>query len=114
MVSPPTYVDTNMMVAMGVLIAAYVLIFSELLHRTVAAIIGSVAMVGIGMWMGFYSQEEALLAIDGNTILLLMVMMMIVALLRPTGFFEYVGIRIAKLTGGNSKLLLVYFGLASV
>ncbi len=108
----PTYVDTNMMVAMSVLIAAYVLIFSEIVHRTVAAIIGSVAMVGIGMWMGFYSQEEALLSVDGNTILLLMVMMMIVALLRPTGFFEFVAIKIAKLTGGNSKLLLVYFGLA--
>lgn len=108
----PANIDTNMMVAAGILIVAYALIFTEVIHRTSAAIIGSVVMVGAGMAMGFYSQEDALAAIDGNTILLLMAMMIVVALLRPTGVFDFAAIRITKLTHGNSKLLLIYLSLA--
>jgi Na+/H+ antiporter NhaD/arsenite permease-like protein len=101
-----------MIVATSVLAIAYALIFTDVIHRTSAAIIGSVVMVGVGMWMGFYTQEDALTAIDGNTILLLLAMMIVVALLRPTGVFEFVAIRITKLTGGNSKLLLLYLTFA--
>jgi Na+/H+ antiporter NhaD/arsenite permease-like protein len=108
----PIHIDTNMIVATSVLAIAYALIFTDVIHRTSAAIIGSVVMVGVGMWMGFYTQEDALTAIDGNTILLLLAMMIVVALLRPTGVFEFVAIRITKLTGGNSKLLLLYLTFA--
>ena len=101
-----------MIVATSVLAIAYALIFTDVIHRTSAAIIGSVVMVGVGMWMGFYTQEDALTAIDGNTILLLLAMMIVVAMLRPTGVFEFVAIRITKLTGGNSKLLLLYLTFA--
>ena len=108
----PIHIDTNMIVATSVLAIAYALIFTDVIHRTSAAIIGSVVMVGVGMWMGFYTQEDALTAIDGNTILLLLAMMIVVAMLRPTGVFEFVAIRITKLTGGNSKLLLLYLTFA--
>ncbi|MBT3048211.1 MAG: ArsB/NhaD family transporter [Candidatus Thiodiazotropha sp.] len=95
-----------------VLVVAYVLIFSEILHRTIAAIFGAVMMVGIGMWMGFYTQEAAILAVDGNTILLLAAMMMLVALLRPTGAFDYAAVHITRWAQGNPKLLLIYLSLA--
>ncbi|MBT2970318.1 MAG: citrate transporter [gamma proteobacterium symbiont of Ctena orbiculata] len=95
-----------------VLVVAYVLIFSEILHRTIAAIFGAVVMVGIGMWMGFYTQEAAILAVDGNTILLLAAMMMLVALLRPTGAFDYAAVHITHWAQGNPKLLLIYLSLA--
>ncbi|MBT8099355.1 MAG: citrate transporter, partial [Gammaproteobacteria bacterium] len=101
-----------MMVAAGVLIAIYILIFSDIIHRTSAAVIGAVAMITTGMLMGFYSQEEALRSIDANTILLLFGMMVVVEILRPTGGFGYVAIRIAKMAGGSPRLLLVYLGLA--
>jgi Na+/H+ antiporter NhaD/arsenite permease-like protein len=102
----------DMWLAGGILLAAYALIFSERVHRTYAAIAGAVVMVGVGSWRGFYSQEDALLSIDANTILLLMGMMMLIAMLRPTGAFEYLGIRLAKLSGGSPRLLLVYLGIA--
>ncbi|MET0069292.1 MAG: ArsB/NhaD family transporter [Candidatus Thiodiazotropha sp.] len=95
-----------------VLVVAYVLIFSEILHRTIAAIFGAVMMVGIGMWMGFYTQEAAILAVDGNTILLLGAMMMLVAMLRPTGAFDYAAVHITHWAQGNPKLLLIYLSLA--
>ena len=78
---------TSMWVATVILVAAYAMIFSERLHRTYAALAGAVTMIGVGGWMGFYTQEEALIAIDDNTIVLLMGMMLLVALLRPTGLF---------------------------
>ena len=98
----------SMWMAGGILLAAYVLIFSELIHRTYAAITGAVVMVCAGTWFGFYSQEAAILSIDSNTILLLLGMMMLVGLLRPTGAFEYLAIRLAKLSGGSPRRLLVY------
>ncbi|MDP2433365.1 MAG: ArsB/NhaD family transporter [Pseudomonadota bacterium] len=98
----------DMGVALGILVVAYVLIFSEVMHRAYAALLGAVVMVMLGGWSGFYSQEAALLAIDGNTMFLLMAMMMLVAMLRPTGAFEYLGIRLAKLAKGSPRLLLTY------
>lgn len=95
-----------------VLVVAYVLIFTETLHRTTAAISGAVVMIGIGMWMGFYTQEAAILAVDGNTILLLAAMMMLVALLRPTGAFDYAAVHITHWAQGDPKLLLIYLSLA--
>ncbi len=102
----------DMYIAGGILLVAYIFIFSEMLPRSNTAIVGAVVMVGAGSWFGFYTQEEAVLAVDANTILLLMAMMAIVAMLRPTGGFEYVGIRIAKLARGNPRVLLVYLCFA--
>jgi Na+/H+ antiporter NhaD/arsenite permease-like protein len=100
-----------MWVAGGILVGAYALIFGELIHGTYAALAGAIVTVGVGGWLGFYSQEEALQAVDANTILLLMGMMMLVAMLRPTGAFDYVGIKLAKLSGGSPRRLLVYLGV---
>ena len=97
-----------MWLAAAVLVAAYVLIFSEVIHRTLAAVIGAVAMILIGMIGGFYSQAAAVAAVDANTMFLLAGMMALVVLLRPTGGFEYIAIRMAKLAKGSPSRLLVY------
>lgn len=102
----------DMLIACLVLVAAYVLIFTEKIHRTSAAIIGAVSMIGIGMWQGFYSQEAAILAVDANTIFLLAAMMMLVAMLRPTGAFEYTAIILTRLSKGQPARLLVLLSLA--
>lgn len=105
-------VDTNMWIAAAVLLGAYALIFSEVIHRTHAAILGAVVMVGVGMALDFYGQEQAIQAIDANTILLLAAMMMLVAMLRPTGAFEFTAIAIARLTAHDPRRLLALLGLA--
>jgi Na+/H+ antiporter NhaD/arsenite permease-like protein len=103
--------DASMLASAAVLVGTYILIFREIIHRTSAAILGSVVMIAVGMVMGFYSQEAALTAIDANTILLLGGMMMVVALLEPTGAFDYTAVRMAQLSGGDPKKLLVYLSL---
>ncbi|MCG7984043.1 MAG: ArsB/NhaD family transporter [Candidatus Thiodiazotropha lotti] len=105
-------ITTEMWVSALLLLGAYILIFTEILHRTTAAMLGALTMIGVGMWMGFYSQEQAVLAVDGNTILLLAAMMMLVALLRPTGAFDYAAVHITRWAKGSPKLLLIYLSLA--
>ena len=102
----------HMWTAAAVLIGAYALIFSEIIHRTHAAVIGAVTMVGVGMLGGFYTQEQAILSIDANTILLLAAMMMLVGMLRPTGAFDYTAVMIARATTNDPRRLLVLLSLA--
>ena len=102
----------DMWLAAAILVGAYALIFTEVLHRTSAAIVGAVLMIIAGMAAGFYSQEAAILAVDANTLLLLTAMMMLVATLRPTGAFDYTAIVIARLSGHDPRRLLINLGLA--
>ncbi|MCP4701162.1 MAG: citrate transporter [Gammaproteobacteria bacterium] len=104
--------NSDMLIAAIIFVGAYALIFSEIIHRTSAAIVGAVIMLGVGMQAGFYTQEQAVLAIDANTLLLLMGMMMMITMLRPTGGFEYLAIRISKFAKGSPVRLLVYLSLA--
>jgi len=101
-------VTPAMWIAASVLVVAYTLIFSEVIHRTLASVIGAVTMIAIGMIFGFYTQVDAIQAIDANTMFLLTGMMTLVVLLKPTGGFEYLAIRMAKLSRGSPKLLLIY------
>lgn len=101
-----------MWVSATVLALSYILIFTEIMHRTNAAIIGAVSMVSMGLGLGFYSQEKAILAIDANTLLLLAGMMIMVSMLRNTGAFEYLAIVIARSAHNNPVRLLLYLSIA--
>lgn len=85
-------------------------IFIEKLHRTIIAIAGSVLMVGAGLALDFYNEEQAVEAIDFETLGLLFGMMLLVALLQPTGFFEYVAIMAGRWSEGKPVRLLVLLG----
>ncbi len=108
----PAGLSNDMLIAAAILVGSYVLIFTEVIHRTSAAILGATTMIAVGMFFGFYGQEEALLSVDANTILLLAAMMMLVAMLRPTGAFEYLAVMIARISARDPRLLLVYLSLA--
>jgi len=98
-------------IAVVVLFAAsFAGILAGKVHRAIFAILGGVLMVLLGLVLDFYSQEEALQAIDFNTLALLFGMMVVVAVLKRTGYFEYVAILTAKRTKGNPWILLVSLG----
>ncbi len=86
------------------------LIFSEKLNRTITAIVGAAVMVGLGKLLGFYSENAAIEAIDFNTLGLLLGMMILVALLEPTGFFQYLAVWAGRLSRGQPVRLLVLLG----
>jgi Na+/H+ antiporter NhaD/arsenite permease-like protein len=88
----------------------FVVILSDRLHRTIAALAGAALMLVVGMALGFYNQQAALLAIDFNTLGLLLGMMILVRLLQQTGFFQFAAIVVGKRAGGRPLLLLLALG----
>ncbi len=93
-----------------IFIVCLALIFTDKLNRAIAALGGAVIMVVLGLVLGFYSEEEAVASVDANTLGLLLGMMILVALLEPTGFFQYLAVWVARLSKGRPVRLLVLLG----
>ncbi|HEX5940731.1 MAG TPA: ArsB/NhaD family transporter [Anaerolineales bacterium] len=93
-----------------IFVISLILIFSEKIHRSIVGIAGAVFMVGVGKILGFYSEEAALEAIDFNTLGLLLGMMILVAMLEPTGFFQYLAVWAARVSRGKPVRLFVLLG----
>lgn len=87
-----------------------VIIFTEKLHRSITAIAGAALMVVIGRILGFYTEQAALEAIDFNTLGLLLGMMILVAMLEPTGFFQYLAVLAARASKGKPVRLFILLG----
>lgn len=99
-----------MIIATIIFVVTLIVIFTEWIPRTIAAIVGAALMVGVGIYAGFYGEEQAIEAIDFHTIGLLLGMMTLVALLQPTGFFQYIATLVARSSRGKPFLLLILLG----
>jgi len=86
------------------------LIFSEKLNRTITGLLGAVLMIGLGKLLHFYDESQAVAAVDFNTLGLLLGMMILVALLEPTGFFQFLAVWAGRFSRGRPVLLLVLLG----
>ena len=98
-----------------VFILAYALITFELLHRTIAAMLGASLMMAISYTIGtinpeyhIFSFESAIGSIDMNVIFLLMGMMIIVGILKNTGVFQWCAYITYKLAKGKVFVLAIY------
>jgi len=100
-------------VASAIFLVSLTVIMSEKIERTIAAVGGAGAMLVAGLLLGFYSEALALEAVDFNTLGLLMGMMLVVALLEPTGFFQYVAVRAGQLSRGDPWRLMVMLSLGT-
>jgi Na+/H+ antiporter NhaD/arsenite permease-like protein len=87
-----------------------VLIFSEKLNRVITALAGAALMLVVGRVLNFYTEEQAVEAIDFPTLGLLLGMMILVAMLEPTGFFQYLAVLAARSSQGKPVRLLVLLG----
>lgn len=101
-------------VAAAVLLAVYVFIAIELLHRTLAALVGASALLFVSYTLGSFDPgyriltfEDAMHAIDLNVIFLLMAMMIIVGVLKKTGVFQWFAYKSFQYARGNIYLLAV-------
>jgi Na+/H+ antiporter NhaD/arsenite permease-like protein len=107
---------TIAMAASGIVLAlTFLAIFTEQLHgveRAKCAAAGALAMILTGYFIGFYSPDEALEAIDWNVIFLLASMMVVIAIMIPTGGFDWLAYKLAALARGNVYLTLVLTGTA--
>lgn len=102
--------NTAIIVSSIIFAATLLLIFTEKIHRTIVGLAGAGLMIAAGIVWGFYSEEEAVTAVDFETLVLLFGMMVLVALLQPTGFFEYLAIKVGRWSKGNAVYLLILLG----
>lgn len=86
-----------------IFVGVYALIIWDKFDRAVIALSGAMLMVLLRV----LNQEEAFASIDYNTIGLLVAMMIIVMIMRRTGVFEYMGIKMVKASKANPFRLLI-------
>src|SRR3954464_1412903 len=86
-----------MVFAVGVFVLALGLIASERVDRTKIALLGATVVV----LAGTLSQEQAIEAIDFNTIGLLVGMMIMVRVTETTGVYTWLAIRAGQLSKGG-------------
>jgi Na+/H+ antiporter NhaD/arsenite permease-like protein len=92
-----------------VFVGVMVLIVSERVHRTLAALLGAAIVMAAGIMP--FDNEKLAEHIDFNTLGVLVGMMLFVAVMRRSGIFEYVAIRAAKLVKGDPWLIMVALAL---
>ncbi len=110
--------------ATGILLLVYVIIAAELMHRTLAALLGAAVILFISYTAGTFDKsyfilsfEDAMAAMDMNVIFLLMGMMIIVGVLKKTGMFQWLAFKSYAIARGNvfvlSCILMVVTAVAS-
>jgi Na+/H+ antiporter NhaD/arsenite permease-like protein len=99
-------------IATIVLLGVYVLIAAEVMHRTLAALLGAAVILFVTYTAGTFDKsyfilsfEDAMRAIDMNVIFLLMGMMIIVGVLKKTGLFQWLAYKSYALARGNIFVL---------
>jgi len=102
-------------IVIGVFIGTYVLILSDRFHKPSAAVLGATLMVGTGV----LTESDLASAINWQALGVLLGMFIIAASLREAGFFEWVGLHLARSVDAHPirmyvLLPLMTAGLASL
>jgi Na+/H+ antiporter NhaD/arsenite permease-like protein len=99
----------NALIPVAVFVAVYVALTFELINKAVAALLG----VMILLVLRVVDEHQAVEFIDFETLMLLLGMMSIVAILRRSGFFTILSVKIAELTQGSPLKILVLFSIVT-
>ena len=91
----------------GIFLITYAIIVSEKISRTVAALLGGMAMILLGV----VSQEQAFESVDWNVIFLLVGMMSIANILRETGLFQWIAVQAVRLGKGQPMRIMIILTL---
>jgi Na+/H+ antiporter NhaD/arsenite permease-like protein len=94
----------------GIFLCTYFFVVTEKVHRTTIALAGALAVLllpGLS-----FTQSEAVGFIDFNTLGLLVGMMLIVAILKRSGVFRYLALRVAS--GSRGRVFVIFAGFAGI
>ncbi len=112
-VTQPFVMDNAFWTATAIFIIAYAVIVSEKVHKTIVAIFAA----GLMIVLKILEQHEAFhieeLGVDWNVIFLLISMMVIINLMKPSGIFEYIAIKSAKLGKGEPFRIMAIFAIVT-
>lgn len=99
--------STVQIISIVVFVVVMALVVSEKIHRALAALLGAVALLIIGV----IDFETGLESIDFNTLGVLCGMMMFVSVVKESGLFEFVAIKSAKICKGDPWKIMVAFAV---
>ncbi|OXB56323.1 hypothetical protein ASZ78_004315 [Callipepla squamata] len=95
-------IEAQVTVASIILVGVYVLIILEIVHRTLAAMLGSLAALAALAAIGERpSMVKVVEWIDYETLALLFGMMVLVAIFSETGFFDYCAVKAYRFSRGK-------------
>ncbi|XP_072295468.1 P protein [Eucyclogobius newberryi] len=95
-------VETQVAIASIILTGVYILIIFEIVHRTLAALLGSLAALAALAVIGDRPSLVTVVEwIDYETLSLLFGMMVLVAIFSETGFFDYCAVKAYQLSRGR-------------
>jgi Na+/H+ antiporter NhaD/arsenite permease-like protein len=98
-------------IALAIFVVTYGAIASDRIDRTLAALLGAVAVI----LLGIVTQEAGFRAVDWNVIFLLFGMMVIAGVLRRTGVFGWLAIRTVRVARGEPlAILLLLAGITAL
>ena len=92
-----------------VFLVVYAMITFEWVNKAAAALAG----VGVLVVLKVTTEHQAVEHVDFETLLLLTGMMIIVSLIKDSGFFTIVSVRIAEITKGSPVKILVLFSIVT-
>jgi Na+/H+ antiporter NhaD/arsenite permease-like protein len=101
--------NTYVILSVIIFLSVYAVIIWDKLDRAVVALTGAMLMVLLRV----LKQEEAFAAIDYNTIGLLVAMMIIVMIMRRTGIFEYLAVKVVKISKAEPFRLIITLSLVT-
>jgi Na+/H+ antiporter NhaD/arsenite permease-like protein len=100
-------------VATLIVVVTLALLLTDKLNHTIAAAGGAAAMMIAGLVLGFFTEEQALESMHFGALGLLLGMMTLVAILAPTGFFQFIAIKAGQLSRGNPWRLLLLLAVST-
>ena len=100
----------QLIAAVVIFIACYVLIVSEKVDRSLVAICGALLVIILGI-VDFH--DSYVKYIHWETLFLLLGMMMLIGIASRSGIFQYIAIRTAQSAGGNPVRILVRLAILS-
>jgi len=92
-----------------VFLVVYAMITFEWVNKAAAALAG----VGVLVVLKITTEHQAVEHVDFETLMLLTGMMIIVSLIKDSGFFTIVSVRIAEITKGSPVKILVLFSIVT-
>ena len=93
----------DVLIAGGTFIVVYILIVTERVHRTLAALLGASVVILLKLM----DQGEAFAQIDFNVIFLLAGMMIVANIMAKTGVFQWIAVETVRRAEGRPYQLLV-------
>ena len=99
----------GVLLPIAVFVIVYIAITFELMNKAIATMLGVMVLLALHVT----DEHHAMAMIDVETIMLLLGMMSIVVILRKSGIFSLLSVKIAELTQGSPLKILILFSVVT-